>query len=58
MEAKDGYRDVTLNVLFEAENGLKIIGEIQVCAKSVLYRTCVRRWSKVGGKREKMQCVR
>ena len=31
-EAKDGYRDVTLNVLLEAENGLKIIGEIQVCA--------------------------
>jgi hypothetical protein len=30
-EAKDGYRDVSLNVLFEAENGLRIIGEIQVC---------------------------
>jgi len=29
-EAEDGYRDVTVNVLFEAENGLKIIGEIQV----------------------------
>lgn len=29
-EVEDGYRDVSLNVLFEAENGLKIIGEIQV----------------------------
>ncbi len=29
-EVEDGYRDVTLNVLFEADNGLKIIGEIQV----------------------------
>ena len=29
VEVEDGYRDVTLNVLFEAEN-LRIIGEIQV----------------------------
>jgi len=29
-EAEDGYRDVSLNVLFTADNGLKIIGEIQV----------------------------
>jgi hypothetical protein len=29
-EVVDGYRDVKINVLFEAENGLKIIGEIQV----------------------------
>jgi hypothetical protein len=29
-EVGDGYRDVSLNVLFEDENGLKIIGEIQV----------------------------
>ena len=34
-EVVDGYRDVSINVLFEAENGLKIIGEIQV------WRTCV-----------------
>ena len=31
-DAEDGYRDVTVNVLFEAENSLKIIGEIQACA--------------------------
>ena len=37
-EVVDGYRDVTLNVLFEAENGLKIIGEIQVCDKCVRVR--------------------
>jgi hypothetical protein len=30
-EVEDGYRDVTLNVLCEAQNGLKIVGEIQVC---------------------------
>ena len=29
-EVGDGYRDVSLNVLFQDENGLKIIGEIQV----------------------------
>ena len=29
-EVEDGYRDVSMNVLFEADNGLKIIGEIQV----------------------------
>ena len=29
-EVEDGYRDVSINVLFEADNGLKIIGEIQV----------------------------
>jgi hypothetical protein len=29
-EVEDGYRHVSLNVLFEADNGLKIIGEIQV----------------------------
>ena len=29
-EVEDGYRHVSLNVLIEADNGLKIIGEIQV----------------------------
>eukprot|EP00277_Geminigera_cryophila_P009701 CAMPEP_0179406640 /NCGR_PEP_ID=MMETSP0799-20121207/1011_1 /TAXON_ID=46947 /ORGANISM="Geminigera cryophila, Strain CCMP2564" /LENGTH=1271 /DNA_ID=CAMNT_0021177735 /DNA_START=198 /DNA_END=4013 /DNA_ORIENTATION=+ len=29
-EVQDGYRDVTINVVFEDESGLKIIGEIQV----------------------------
>lgn len=35
VEPEDGYRDVTLNVLLEAENGLKIIGEIQVSPYSL-----------------------
>ena len=39
-DVQDGYRDVSLNVLFTAHNGLKIIGEIQVCLP---FRSCIRR---------------
>lgn len=54
-EAEDGYRDVTVNVLFEAENGLKIIGEIQVCAMFDTNRLLAEFVQ--GGEGEHMQCL-